>query len=193
MAVKRRRSSRRQSGQAVVEFAILVTVLLLIFLGTVDFARILSYQSAISSAARVGAEMASNHCEAAANCSISGAPATYDFVLQATVCESPNVPLQPAVSCSQVSTPSGSPCAGSCPPPCSQDVCITPAYQPGSTTTLASPQQITVSVGYDFRPISPMMNAFVQSDLNPAWKNGCFPGDPPHTHTICATVTGRAF
>lgn len=187
------RTAVHERGQALIEFAVVSSVVLLVILGLADFSRMMYYQSAMNSAARVGAEMASNHCQDAVYCSISGAPTTYDFVMQATECEAPNVPLQPSLPCSQVTSPSGSPCTGACPAPCGQDICISPAYQPGSTQTLVSPVDVTVSIGYHFSPISPLMKVFLESDANSAWKNGCFPGDPPHTHTLCGKAIGRAF
>jgi TadE-like protein len=182
-----------ERGQGLIEFALVSTVLLLVILGLADFSRMMYYQSALNSASRVGAEMASNHCQSAVYCSISGAPTTYDFVMQAAECEAPNLPLQPSLSCTQVSTVNGSPCAGTCPAACGQDVCINPAFNPGSSQILGAPQDVAVSVGYHFSPISPLMKLIVESDANPAWKNGCFPGDVPHAHTLCAKSIGRAF
>jgi hypothetical protein len=205
VVVSRRRTLRRagpeggltsvidQRGQALIEFAIVSSVLLLVILGLADFSRLMYYQSAMNSAARVGAEMASNHCQDAVYCSISGAPTTYDFVMQATECEALNVPIQPALSCTPVATVGGSPCTGTCPASCGQDICISPAYQPASSQILTTPVDVTVSIGYHFSPISPLMKMFLETDANSAWKNGCFVGDPPHTHTLCAQSIGRAF
>ena len=47
---------RRQSGSALVELAIALPVLLLVFFGTVDFARVIYFGIALNNAARAGAQ-----------------------------------------------------------------------------------------------------------------------------------------
>lgn len=76
-----------EDAQGVIEFALIVTALLLVFLGTVDFSRFLYYTTAISNAARTGAEAASNHCFTRSNCATSSTPASADFVMWSVYCE----------------------------------------------------------------------------------------------------------
>jgi TadE-like protein len=189
---------RDEGAQGLIEFAILVSALMLIFLGTVDFSRFLYYDNAIRSAARVGAETAGNHCMPSCGQTLT----TADFVVQSTVCES-NIGLKPQplqgctncklttsspVRCNDPYNPSAStysavnPCA-----PCSQDVYVSPTYAPGSTLSPPStPTLITVSVGYGFKPISPIIGALFP-------EVACYLGDSTTTnhHTLCASSYGK--
>ena len=54
----RYRGRRRQAGQSLVEFALLLPVLILIFMGIVDFGRAIYAYNAVSNAAREGARLA---------------------------------------------------------------------------------------------------------------------------------------
>jgi hypothetical protein len=190
------RSSRihDERAQGVVEFALIVTVLMLLFLGTADFARFLYYQSAIQNSARVGAEAAGKQCVSIdAAC---GTPSN-DYVLQAAVCEAkPYVAFQMAtsiVSCSPCGPKStacaNGPCGSSgcqaC-PTSGQDVCVSR----DSTSTGCSTSQpcVTVSAGYNFQPISFFLT--VNSWLFPA--RSCWGSDPTSNgHTLCASSEGR--
>ncbi len=51
---------RRDRGQSVVELALIAPILIMVFLGIVDFSRVYHAASAASNAARVGAEVAMN-------------------------------------------------------------------------------------------------------------------------------------
>ena len=181
------RFHRSEGAQGLIEFALISPLLLLLFLGVVDFSRFMYYDNAIRSAARTGAEVASNHCFYPYNCAESSAAATDDYVMQAVACEArPYVYLNPQPStCSPcLSNSCTSPYASDpCSPSCSQDVYIDPAYAPGSSVTDASGADVTVSVGYDFRPITPIIGKFFSTQ-------SCYPGDTG-THTLCATFVGR--
>jgi hypothetical protein len=180
-----------ERAQGVIEFALIISILMLIFLGTVDFARFLYYDTAIRTAARVGDEAAINHCASTQGC---GEPnlTTYDFVLQKTTCEpQPYVQLQPgtsSITCTPVAK-GGTPCVGgtsSCPSACSLDICVSPAYAPGSDIappSASSNTAVTVTVGYNFKPISFLMAPFFKTTQ-------CWSGDTT-THTICASAVGR--
>lgn len=174
-----------ERAQGVIEFAFIVTVLMLLFLGTVDYARFLYYDSAITSAARVGAETASNHCPfAASSCGTTSSPTSDTFVLWSTYCEAnPSVTLQPAYStCDQGTTGSWSPScgAGSC-SPCISDICVSP-----SDSSRSSGSTVSVTVGYMFHPLSFFLDWAFQ-------EQSCFAGDTVSTnhHTLCATSSGR--
>lgn len=84
----RHRGARAERGAAAVEFAIVLTVLLLILLGIIDFGRLLFVSQAVKSASREGARTAvingntgadvfnsaNNSANAAASLSAGGAP-----------------------------------------------------------------------------------------------------------------------
>jgi hypothetical protein len=186
-----------ERGQAVVEFALMITMMTWLFLGTVDFARFMYYESAITNAARVGAEAASNHCENRQTCGETAGPSTDDLVVQQTVCESSSavtlypkpsscVPCQPGASgCPSLTFTKidGSSVTDPC-SPCSQDVYVSPAYGAGTNPVApSSPISVTVIVGYNFQPITPLLNQFFPSQT-------CYTGDT-QTHTLCATAVGR--
>src|SRR5579872_3563110 len=77
-----------EEAQALIEFAFFAVILLYFFLGTVDFGRFLYYDNAIRSAARVGAEVASNHCPyAKSSCGNSGTVVGDNYVIWSTYCE----------------------------------------------------------------------------------------------------------
>jgi TadE-like protein len=173
-----------ERAQGMIEFALIVMVLLLLFAGTVDFSRFLYYQSAISSAARVGAETAMNHCASSATCGLSTAATTDDFVMWSTYCEAaPEIVLNPSFSsCTPCATASCTPtCASS---PCNdcahKDICVSPAG------TRTSGKSVTVYVGYSFQPITPIIGQFFQTV-------SCWPGDSTsvNDHTLCAKSVGQ--
>jgi hypothetical protein len=192
---------REERAQGVVEFALIMSVLMMLFLGTIDFARFLYYETAIQDAARVGVETAINHCSSGITCGVTSTPMTSDFVLQAATCEAqPFVTLQPQVSCAPCSVyPCSSPCSGTC-SPCSQDVCIDPNCSPSSTSCTISGDDVTVYVGYDFKPISFFLNGgqlpligSVSLFQDKSCYNTTSGSDNTATnhHTICAQATGR--
>lgn len=168
-------ATRDDGGQAVVEFALLITVLFFIFLGVVDFARFMYDETALQNSVRQGVEMAMNHCPNPGNCGLSSTPTSSSIVLWATSCESQGVlNLQPSfTSCSPGTGPAWTPtCAGAC-SNCVADIC-----------DAVSGNTVTVSAGYTFTPFTPFISTFfpVQS---------CFSGDASaNGHTLCARVTG---
>jgi hypothetical protein len=170
-----------ENAQGVIEFALVSTVLMLLFLGTVDYARFLYYDVAITSAARVGAETAINHCPfASSNCGVTPTAVSDTLVLWTAYCEAtPSPKLHPQYNgCENGTSSTWTPtCVGTC-TNCAQDVCVSPS-------TRSSGTQVTVSVGYSFEPFTPLMGAFF-SDVS------CFAGDDTSVnhHTICAKSTG---
>jgi TadE-like protein len=192
------RFHRDESAQGVIEFAVLLTALVLMFSGTVDFSRFMYFNTAAADAARVGAEAAIGHCPTATDCGQTYI-ATYDLVLQSMNCEgTPYVQFQPTLACTPITAAGASPCSGGaagCPSPCSQDICITPSYTPGTNTlpTTSSPD-VTVRVGFDFTPFTPLMNQFFPA--RHCWTNvtsGTQTITDPlsSNHTICAQSVGR--
>jgi len=170
---------REESGQGVVEFALLATVLLLLFLGGVDYARFIYYKTAIISAARIGAETAINHCPFASSaCGTSPTQTSDSLTMWKTYCEAqPSVSLNPGwSSCTAGTSSTWTPtCNGSC-NNCTQDICVT-----------HSGSDVTVTVGYSFKAITPLMAPFFSSDIS------CFSGDSTSSnhHTLCASSTGK--
>ena len=196
--MKLSRLHRDESAQGLIEFAILASVLMLVFLGTVDFSRFLYYDNAIRSAARVGAERAGNHCTPTCGQTVT----TVDFVVQAAVCEA-NIGLQPApvqgcyncklttstpIECNDPYNPSSSTysAVNPCSPSCAQDVYVNPVFVPGTTSSASPNTPITVTVGFSFKPITPLISQFF-SELS------CYSGDVAgvNHHTLCATAVGR--
>lgn len=186
----RRTSVRGEEAQAIVEFGIVITFLLLLFLGTIDFSRFIYYDSAIRSAARVGAEVAGNYCNMP-GCGNQSSPTSDNLVMQATYCEATQntlmsglaaVSLSPSTSCTPCTTSTCNPCptaASSC-PPCVKDICISPSG------TRTSGSDVTVYVGYNFTPVSPYLSSFFPAQ-------SCYTGDSTSTnhHTLCASMVGR--
>lgn len=186
------RRGNDESAQGVVEFAFLIVVLMLMFLGVVDFSRFMYYDTAIRNAARVGAEVAGNYCNIP-GCGSQTSPTTDDYVMQATYCEAAqaelatgvsSVKLLPAVDCTPCTTSTCDPCSSTSPylgacTPCQQDICINP------TGTRTAGQSVTVDVGYNFTPLSFYMQPFFPTKT-------CFPsGSTESTHTLCAEAVGR--
>jgi Flp pilus assembly protein TadG len=186
------RCANDESAQGVVEFAILIVALMLMFLGVVDFSRFMYYDTAIRNAARVGAEVAGNYCNVP-GCGSQSTATSDDYVMQATYCEATQaqvasgiaaISLQPAVDCTPCTTSSCDPCSSTSPylgacTPCQKDICINP------TGTRSSGSSVTVYVGYNFQPLSFYMQPFFPSRT-------CFPsGSTENTHTLCAEAVGR--
>jgi hypothetical protein len=189
----RRDDRNGEQAQALIEFAVLGLVLISIFAGVVDFSRFMYYTSAISSSARVAAEIAGNPCETSFNCGRVSSTETLsdDYILQSAHCEAtPYLNVKPVVDCGtcvQSVCASGDPCSVAC-SPCSFDVCI--ARSPTGTPT--SGQQVTVWVGYNFVPITPIMNKFFPTQA--CWQTGDgAPSNDATAHTICAKAVGRVF
>jgi Flp pilus assembly protein TadG len=179
---------KEERAQGVVEFAIVITMLLFFFLGTIDFSRFMYYDTAIRNAARVGAEVAGNYCNMP-DCGIQSSPTSDNVVMQAAYCEATQnqlasglaqIKLQPTVSCTPCTTVTCNPCASSACATCTKDICI----DPSGTRTQGS--AVSVYVGYNFQPVSFYMRPFFHTRT-------CFPAGEPseNTHTICASATGR--
>jgi Flp pilus assembly protein TadG len=171
---------RDEEAQGVIEFAIIATALLLMFLGTVDFSRFMYYNTAISSAARVGASLGTNACLTPDLCGRSYVPSD-DYIMQAASCEAkPFVTLQPQIDCNTCikaacTAPSAvTACAG-------EDICVqrTPAG------AAARGQTVVVTVGYHFNFVSPIIGQFFPNKL-------CFTGDTL-AHNLCSHSTGIVF
>ena len=190
--MKLSRRVQDERAQGVVEFAFIITVLMLLFLGTVDYARFLYYDTAIRSAARVGAEYATNHCTNETNCPdpLSAQNAVTDpYILWATYCEAnPYVSLQPSYSsCTPGTDVSWAPsCAVLACQSCTNDICVYPATRkPGDS--------VTVSVGYTFHPIAFMLDWIFTAGQCWTAAGGASQDDSIATngHTLCATSVGR--
>jgi len=181
-----------ERAQGVVEFAFIVSVLMMLFVGTVDYARFLYYDTAIRNAARVGAETASNHCAYPGSCGQDPSPVSDTYILWSTYCESnPYVSLNPAFASSNCQPGSSSfssgwtpSCTSSAPfscSPCVNDVCVSPGDGSRSSGT-----PVTVTVGYKFHPIAFLLDWVFTPQ-------SCFSGDTTSVngHTLCASATGR--
>lgn len=79
------RFGRQDGGQSLIEFALMLPLLLIVFIGVADVGRLFFYTSMISSAAREGAIYAANHSTAVPDCSSGCTPLTSGSVL-AHVC-----------------------------------------------------------------------------------------------------------
>src|SRR5450759_1882189 len=176
------RVHRDEGAQGLVEFALVAIVLLMLFLGTVDYGRFLYYGTAVRNAARIGAEVASNaSCPSSGLCGHLDSSVINDYVMQATVCEPQTVSLSPSLPCT---TCIDTPCAGTTTPcsstpcvPCNADVCIVrfnkctgactdpcdSSLKGAAFGTSVNGQCVKVIVGYNFVPISPMMKLFFPS------------------------------
>lgn len=175
-------NARSERAQGAIEFALLCPVLLIVVLGIVDFSRFMYYRQALTTASRVGVDMAINHCSGPTSCGTADSPVADDYVLQATQCAAaPAVSLQPAAStCGPcLTTPCVSPCTASClSAVCQADICINPL-----ATIRTNGMNVTVSVGYAFQPITPLIGAFFPT-------TACWTGDPSSNHhTLCASYT----
>lgn len=187
----------QERAQGITEFAIVSMALMFFFLGTVDFARFMYYDTAIRNAARTGAETASNYCYIP-GCGLQSSPTSDDVVMQSTYCEATGaqavggsslVSLQPQINCTPCTTSTCDPCSSTSPylgacTTCRTDICVSrsPSGSP------AAGQTVTVYVGYNFRPISFLMAPFFNTVS--CWKN-TVSGSTESTHTLCAQAVGR--
>lgn len=78
---------RRDAGQSLIEFALMLPLLLIAFVGVADVGRLFFYTSMVSSAAREGAIYAASHSNALPDCSAGCTPLISGPVLQ-RVCDS---------------------------------------------------------------------------------------------------------
>lgn len=219
----RRTDIRGEEAQGVIEFALMAMVLMYFFLGTVDFARFIYYSDALTSAARVGAEVASNHCayeDYGCGTTNNGTYVTDNFVMWATYCEAqstvnlnlgqytvgaPNTsPVTTSPYANNGSKSTLGPCqaddtssswtptcanGAACTTPCTHDICVAPATRSSGTL-------ISVSVGYDFQPITPLMGQFFSAKQCWATTDSPAPSqsDPSsNKHTLCAKAVGKVY
>lgn len=182
-----------ERAQGIVEFAFVATALMFLFLGTIDFSRFMYYDTAITNAARVGAETAGNYCNVP-GCGVQNSPTTDDSVMQSTYCEATAsqvslgasaISLQPAVDCTPCTTTTCDPCSSTSPylgacTPCTKDICINP------TGTRTKGSTVTVYVGYLFKPYAFYIAPFFNDTT-------CFPSGSAgeNEHTLCASAVGR--
>jgi Flp pilus assembly protein TadG len=179
----------RERGHAMLEFAFIAPVVVLIFCGVVDFSRFLYYDQAVVGAARSGTEMAINHCVSHSSCGITDSPVGDDFVVQAVYCSAmPQVQLHPqastCASCLTVNCSAATPiCDTSCLANiCVQDICTNPL-----AASRTNGVQVSVAVGYSFKPFTPLLSMFFPDKQ-------CWSGDSlTNHHTICATSTGAVY
>jgi hypothetical protein len=176
------RVARSEDANSIVEFTLVASILVLICLGTLDYGRFLYYDVAIGNAAEVGLQTAMNPCSYQSDCDEVSAPQPDSVVMWSAYCESQNsVSLAPAyASCPPCSANDCTPPTGSGYTPCTQDICVSPAG------TRTDQEQVQVSVGYDFRPMTVLMDTFFPA-------RSCFTGDSieRNHHTLCAVATGR--
>ena len=196
-----------ERAQGVIEFGVIATVMMLIFLGTVDFARFMYYGTAIRNAANTAAQVETTGCVNGQVCGNLYVSTTDDFAEQAAVCEGrPYVSLLPYPTASSwdfcnaclqsgVTCNSNDPCldpggttTNVCGAGCTQDVCICRAGTCPATGIPAHADLVTVSVGYKFTPFSPLINKFFP-------RRQCWSGDSTASngHTLCAMATGRVY
>ena len=192
---------RDEEAQGLIEFALLLTALSLIFVGVVDYSRFMYYQTSIQSAARVGAEVASNNCYRASGCTNLSQVTINSGIMQATECETSGaarLSWNPSIVCSNQSsdpclscTNSANWCSSTSNDP-GGNVCIQ-RYASGtpecttavSTATVASGQCVKVIVGYNFHPLSLAVGRFFP-------KTACWSGDS-FGHQLCATAVGTVY
>jgi hypothetical protein len=204
------RSLGDESGQGLIEMALISMVLMFLLLGTVDFSRFLYYTNTIDSAARVGAEVAMLRCPGPSNCDVThSVPVTNDVVLQDTLCAANQNPYSSSMgftldsSIAPTSTQcSGTPCDGisvSCAVTATEicgvgggnDVCITRgsattgtcSNDPAGNQSPTSGQCVEVIIGWKFTPITPLINQFFHTQ-------SCWVGDTA-THNLCASAIGK--
>jgi len=113
-AIKKRRSSNKQAGSVLVEAAIMLPVLILFFLGAVDFARLLFTAVQLGNAVTAGAEYGSRSLTAAQNTSVINSTVTGDaskltgvVAASSTYCTCPgsSTPVGCTTICSGYGTP----------------------------------------------------------------------------------------
>lgn len=175
----------QERAQGTVELAIIVPFLIFILLGVVDYSRFLYYQQAIISAARAGGDMAINHCPARTNCGMTDTPVGDDFIVQSVYCDAaPRVQLSPqastCASCLTNNCTSPAVCGATClANVCVKDICTSP-----TPANRMNGGDVTVYVGYSFKPISPFVDHFFPT-------KSCWSSDPASNHhTLCASAVG---
>jgi Flp pilus assembly protein TadG len=173
---------RNEQANSMIEFSLIVSILLLLLLGTLDFGRFLYYDIAIGNAAEVGLQTAMNPCAYQASCDAQAAPQSDSVVMWSAYCEGEtSVQLAPAfASCPPCSANSCTPPSGAGYTPCVRDICVSP------TGTRTDQQQVQVTVGYDFQPMTVLIDKFFPA-------RSCYTGDSvaSNHHTLCALATGR--
>jgi hypothetical protein len=129
--------------------------------------------------------MAINHCPNHASCGMIDTPTGDDYVVQAVYCDAaPTIQLAPQPStCASCLTSSCAVCNAACLAGlCVQDICVSPP-----AATRLNGQDVTVSVGYSWKPITPLIGAFFPD-------KACWSSDPlSNHHTLCASATGSVY
>lgn len=184
-----------EQAQGVIEFALVAMMLMLLFLGTVDYARFLYYDTSLRNAARTSAEVGSNHCTTPTTCGTTSTAVSNDFLIWSAYCAAqPAITLNPAVTgatnvCQPWSTtptciPSGGSQASCGTYNCEYDVCV--SQDTASSQCSSSHPCVVVDIGYSFKPISFLMSPFLPDRT-------CYSGDSTsqNHHTLCAESTGR--
>jgi Flp pilus assembly protein TadG len=133
---------RTRLGQALVEFALVLPVFLLLAMGTVDLGRGVIYHNLLSNVAREGARVGILHSS------------TYTTICNQVIAEAllPNLGPTP-VTC----TATGSPDA------VTTDGSLTITVHKGTPGSASDPDQVTLS--YRFTPITPLIANIVRNPL----------------------------
>jgi Flp pilus assembly protein TadG len=147
-------------GQALVEFALVIPVFLLLLFGVVDFGRLIYMNSTVSQAAREGARLASVEAmwvgRTDSNCNAVGGPVCPANVtaLRADILAAANRMMAPfgAIANADLYTS----CDATTPPtPVTTTTCAASARQPGAL--------VSVRVVLTYRPITPLISSFFSS------------------------------
>jgi Flp pilus assembly protein TadG len=142
------RRQRRQSAQALTEFALILPVLMLILLGVVDFGRVFYYWTSIANAAREGARYGTTHPTAiTSTCKAEPNNVKYRVKQEAgttMVIGDSNI----AVYWVDATTGAKTDAAANCNP------------LPGDQRIYQNPNAVRVDVNYDFRAITPLISSF---------------------------------
>lgn len=210
-----------EEAQGLIEFALIAGILMLLFLGTIDYGRFMYYDTSIRNAARIGAELADGTCEPG-DCGRLNMTTVNGFIFQGTICEpQPYVSLQPnpggtfCTNCVTTSCVLGTnPCVSggtnicdSSGNYCTKDVCVirtNPTLNPASTPKEG--QTVTVVVGYRFVPIAPLVQSFFNKQKCYTTTSDTSAGnavvgaavvDTQYStstpHTLCAAASGRVY
>jgi Flp pilus assembly protein TadG len=149
-----------RSGQALVEFALVIPVFLLLLFGVVDFGRLIYMNSTVSQAAREGARLASVEAmwvgRTDSNCNATGGPVCPATVaaLRADVLAASNRMMAPfgAIADADLYTS----CDATTPPtPVTTATCAAAGRKPGAV--------VSVRVVLTYRPITPLISSFFSS------------------------------
>ena len=159
-----RRNARSEQSQALVEFAMVSPVFLLVVFSAIDISRLLYAYSAISSAARDGARIASLSASQFSDCQIiqevelvgQGFPVRMDPNSLAGNSDpnSPGGPLQPSTPPPNVGYAYIWPAVATADPP---DTNCTSGQQRAISPTV---KHVAVEVQYHFVPLLPLVNSF---------------------------------